>query len=526
MKALDCLFALFRMKNKEAALPWNGRNMETLHKQLNQAGYICNTRFASAIHACLNTKPVAGGLFFGPIGTGKTYLPEVLSRIMEAEYFFYQCFPGTREDDLMVKMLPDESTISGIALHQGVLLQAMAATRTVSGGRKVILVLDEWDKTRPSADSFLLDFLQTGRIVFAGQTHTADLDRLVVFLTLNVERELSEPLLRRLPKVDFQHLTPSMVHKALKISHPDHPYLNSAVILYERCLAAELPKPATIQELRQLLDAITVLGTGADWDSLVYQFVTKTEEGHELLRRAEKERSRWRQQYRPRIDAEAYNAKGRYPLETVTGETLEMPGLAQSRGFDDIIATPDSAPDSSIDPIPEPANIHAVVELNHASYNAVVKLLDAPGDRPDRLGDFAEVHGNYLLFIKPMPLSAEGMLKDLWGEVGEVVFTEPKAQWEDVKALQTWAAIKVVKFSKDEILAKAEGIDLRWTPETGAEIVVDLGYRHAFQHCFGEGWGRVGEARWIGRDGLIYRRYHPEETTLQADGSMRKTGLR
>lgn len=496
--------------------------METLHKQLNRAGYICNTHFASAIHACLNTKPVAGGLFFGPIGTGKTYLPEVLSQIMDTEYFFYQCFPGTREDDLMIKMLPDESTVSGIALHQGVLLQAMAATRTVSGDRKVILVLDEWDKTRPSADSFLLDFLQTGRIVFAGQTYTADLDRLIVFLTLNVERELSEPLLRRLPKVDFQHLTPAMVHKALTLSHPKHAYLNSAVILYERCLAAELPKPATIQELRQLLDAISVLGADADWDSLVYQFVTKTEEGHELLRRAENERSRWRQKYRPRIDAEAYNAKGRYPLEAVAGEAVEMPRLAQSRGFDETI----SAPDGAVESAPDPAQVHAIVELNHASYSAVVKLLKEPGDRPDRLGDFAEVHGNYLLFTKPMPLSAEGMLKELWGEVGEVVFTEPKAQWEDVKALQTWAAIKVVKFSKTEILAKAEGIDLRWTPETGAEIVVDLGYRHAFQHCFGEGWGRVGEARWIGRDGLIYRRYHPEEAVRQADGSLRKTGAK
>ena len=74
------------------------------------------------------------------------------------------------------------------------MIQAVRATRTARfAQRPVILVLDEWDKTRPSADSFLLDFLQTGRVNFSGRVYTADLARLMVFLTFNVERELSEP---------------------------------------------------------------------------------------------------------------------------------------------------------------------------------------------------------------------------------------------------------------------------------------------------------------------------------------------
>jgi hypothetical protein len=98
-------------------------------------------------------------------------------------------------------------------------------------------------------------------------------------------------------------------------------------------------------------------------------------------------------------------------------------------------------------------------------------------------------------------------LDGLWGEDGEVLLTEPRATWQDVKALPGWAHIDIVKFSRGEILAKTDGIDLRWTPESGAEIIVKLARRHVFQHVFGPSWGRAGEAKWIGQKGLIFRRY-------------------
>lgn len=53
------------------------------------------------------------------------------------------------------------------------------------------------------------------------------------------------------------------------------------------------------------------------------------------------------------------------------------------------------------------------------------------------------------------------MLKGLWGQNGEVLLTEPRTGWEDVKVLQDWAPILSIKFSKDEILAKMEDIDMR-----------------------------------------------------------------
>jgi len=73
-----------------------------------------------------------------------------------------------------------------------------------------------------------------------------------------------------------------------------------------------------------------------------------------------------------------------------------------------------------------------------------------------------------------LKLSEYQNLNVLWGSNGEVILTEPLARKEDVIALRSFGW-KIVKFSSNEILAK-NGCEtnLRWTPKTGAEIVVSL----------------------------------------------------
>ncbi len=478
--------------------------MTSLYRRLNRAGYVCSSAFASAVAATLATRPVAGAILEGPIGTGKSFLPQVLAGVLEAEFFFYQCFPGTREEDLILKMLPSEDTISGICIEEGVLVQAVTATGSADR-QPVILVLDEWDKTRPSADAFLLDFLQNGRIALSGRSWQADLTRLVVFLTVNNERELSEPLLRRLPKIAFAHLPTAYAQRALEATHPDHPFLFSALVLYERCLMAGLAKPATIQELRQLLDAATTLGTAADWDALVFQFVTKSEEAHTRLQATEAEPASWQHRLRVRLDPGAYELSQRRPGPAEgEWEDLRMPRLCQARRFDDAIVAEAATFDA--------AAASGIVQLTDAAYDAAVRQVARPEPSAARIGDFAHVSGDgFLVIDRPLSLRDLPLLERFWGENGEVCFVEPRATWEDVKALQQWAPMAIVKFSRDEILARAAGIDLRWTPQRGAEIIVGLGARDVFNQCFGRAWGALGEGRWIGRKGLIYQHYAPQE---------------
>ena len=258
-------------------------SVRSLHKSLNENGYICDVDFSAKLLVSIKTKPVGGAFLYGLAGTGKSYLPMVLSEVISCPIYVHQCTTNTREDELTAKYLPSEKTKTGVVIEYGKLYKAALESKK----RRVILMLDEWDKTRPTADALFLDFLQYGRLSIPGHDIQANLDNMLIFTTANDEREFLEALLRRLPKIDVQPLTMDCVKQALEIKHKGHNFLPHCLELYARCLMSEMPKPATIQELRQLMDAITELGGGADWDELVYTFVTKTPENHGLLKRAE-----------------------------------------------------------------------------------------------------------------------------------------------------------------------------------------------------------------------------------------------
>ena len=273
------------MNKKEAnEMTIDNITVQSLHKALNSGGYICSPTFSAQLTTAIKTKPVGGAFLYGMAGTGKSFLPHVLSNVLGYPLYSYQCTPSLQPEDLLVKPMPDENSKSGISVLPSVLLQAS----TESHDKKVIVMLDEWDKTRPSADGFFLDFLQYGRLSIPGMNIDANLDNMLMFFTANDDRPFHEALLRRFPKLDVKPMKPNNVLKALNLTHEGHPYMSQMIDLYCRSVNGNLPKPATIQELRQLMDAISVLGDGADWDMLVYQYVTKTPENHEILNRTRK----------------------------------------------------------------------------------------------------------------------------------------------------------------------------------------------------------------------------------------------
>jgi hypothetical protein len=262
-------------------------NIDCLHEALNDSGYICSRNFTAKVMTSIHTKPIRGAFLYGMAGTGKSYLPMVLAKVLDRQLFVHQCTQGTREEDLLVKTMPSENTISGVKIGHGKLFQAAIESRK----RPVMLMLDEWDKTRPSADGFFLDFLQYGRLSLPGVENgevNANLDNLTVFITANDEREFHEALLRRFPMIQVNPIEPADVVTALELTHDKNKLIPQMIDLYTRSIKAELPKPATIQELRQLMDAIEILGSSADWDTLVYQYITKTPENHILLSKQRK----------------------------------------------------------------------------------------------------------------------------------------------------------------------------------------------------------------------------------------------
>ena len=442
-----------------------------LHKGLNENGYICNVEFASKVASAVNAKPVGGAFLYGVAGTGKSYLPQVLAGMLKRELYFHQCSPGTREDDILMRIMPDENTKSGVKEIHGKVLRAAEA----SVDSKVLLVLDEWDKTRPSADGFLLDFLQYGRLTLKGEDVIANLDNMLIFFTANDERDFQEALLRRFPKIDIEPLMPEIVQTALAMTHANHEHLPNCITLYVKCLMAGIAKPATIQELRQLMDAIKFLGGGADWDSLVYQYVTKTRESHEMLASIESQDidgyvDKMGSNY-TELDSKYY---GSFEVAIGVNESVKskLPKLSEIREYKTEVSPMEIELDN--------ANVYGIFERNEKSYSTMVHMAKEVPDEPNDFG-WAQVIKNKIIISKPMeftdiPLIAEMINHKDRKDNGEILFRSKYASLNEVHRMIKHCNRTFVKvFSKSEIIGRTSyGIDFRWTPESGLEIIVDI----------------------------------------------------
>ena len=213
-------------------------------------------------------------IFTGPPGTGKTYLTELIAKYFErvygdCKYLFYQCTKGTDETDLLFKILP---TPKGLQSYEGVLIKALK----LSHAHKVVVVLDEFDKTRPTADAFLLDYIQNCRI-FTPQTGEirGNPNNIVLILTSNNFREISEPLLRRCAVITFSNLTPEQIYRVLSKKY--NPVLVKYVVeLYSYLIRSyKINKPITIQELDQFCNAVKYAKTVDDVVDMVLSYLIK-----------------------------------------------------------------------------------------------------------------------------------------------------------------------------------------------------------------------------------------------------------
>jgi len=142
-------------------------------------------------------------LLFGEPGAGKTSFAKYLATELEAELIFAPCYDGVAADQLvynwdlgtLVDAMTDEATKGREAMKDGYLLQALRR----SNEHKVVLLIDEVDKAKPSVDTFLLSYMQECMLndpitgVVKGNKNN-----LFVVLTSNKRRELEDALDRRI----------------------------------------------------------------------------------------------------------------------------------------------------------------------------------------------------------------------------------------------------------------------------------------------------------------------------------------
>ena len=472
-----------------------------VHKSLNTNGYICDVPFAARITSAMQTKPVSGAFLYGPAGTGKSYLPIVLSKTLGVEMFFYQCAPGTREDDLVLKMLPSEKTKSGIEIKKSTVFRAAEA----SHHKQVMLVLDEWDKTRPTADGFFLDFLQYGRLSIPGSDINANLDNMYIFFTANDERDFHEALLRRFPKIDVDPMAPSLVMSALRLTHDGHPHLSNVIKLYERAVMSGMSKPATIQEIRQLLDAISFLGDGADWNSLVYQYVTKTPENHQLLKEAENARY---ESIKNIAKLKEIAFEGEFSEESDVKSNVLMPKKTAHLTLSESI--------DNDKPIPNENEVYGVYEYNDENYSMMAHKNmqgETTSEDASNVNDFEVIHDK---MIRKKPYQMTDMQFNQYSYakkmVHEVCYVDKNCKLKDLLRIPEWKSFIIRRYSKNEVVARyiradretPLTIDLKWTPDSGITLIAtsndSFQIPDFFEHTGDGGTGRFVNINAFGTD--------------------------
>lgn len=442
-----------------------------LHAALNDEGYICDESFASKIMTSINTKPISGAFLYGMAGTGKSYLPMVLAKVLERQLFVHQCTQGTREEDLLVKIMPSEDTASGVKVGHGKIFQAAIESRK----RPVMLMLDEWDKTRPSVDGFFLDFLQYGRLSLPGVEDgdvQANLDNLTVFITANDEREFHEALLRRFPMIHVNPIEPADVVSALKLTHDDNEYIPAMLDLYTRSIKANLPKPATIQELRQLMDAIDCLDGDGDWDALVYQYITKTPENHILLADQDKVEDFDMPSLNKKVDADEYGVD--VVPERISNEKGYMPDLRDLSRFNE------SFEEAKLSRVPE--NTSVVLARNPEDSVVIDDFMmteDLDSSEPElaAMPSWGVITENVAYITNVVFTSAHAHYLDrarfFRDKQGEIRIVDKYATREEVNRMLQGKWF-VHKRDKEEVIARLIGstkTDLRYTKEGGLEII-------------------------------------------------------
>jgi len=385
-----------------------------LHEFLTQNGFYLDKNITGIIEKIVTSNRKAF-LLRGPAGVGKTQLTFLVAKWLDAEYIYFQCTYGVDEDSLLYKYVPDETTKSGIKITLGPVPRALK----ISQRKKVVLVLDEFDKTRPSADALLLDMLQNFRVSLYISDNESIIsgnpENLVIFLTSNGLREFSEPLLRRLVVITLNPLSSSVVFELLKKQFKE----NIALLLtqiYDDTIRAGLRKPATIQELQQL-GQILENGVNAPLQELLRMFIIKYDDDWVKFTQYVSSREPYKfvndnasnnnisQYYEPPQEVQIPQPQQSQPQEqTPTAQLLEKISRV-------VVKQPSN---SVINAVKEEVNdtiestFKASINDDFVAYTNIIKVLKPePTDTPDIFGKFKvikDTDGYKIMGEKPLSL--------------------------------------------------------------------------------------------------------------------------
>ncbi len=236
------------------------KKIQETQQRLKDLGYFASEDLAKIVllfeaAGKRDKKSISTLLLQGKSGAGKTFLAETFSKMIGADEKFVQCFPrmGTENFQYDVNIEGVMKQDAEHSIKAGILLQTLQQSHE----SPVVLVIDELDKARPEVDSFLLDFLENGRLTTGTDTYEKGKFPIYTFITSNDKREIDDALINRSKRVEVPRPNKDLFLEILGL--PKNHYLG---YVYDKC------PDFSIRQARQYIEDLEVLGTEIDEEAL------------------------------------------------------------------------------------------------------------------------------------------------------------------------------------------------------------------------------------------------------------------
>ncbi len=262
-------------------------SVDDVTSRLSAQAYVCDRRIATSVYLADHLdKPI---LVEGPAGVGKTELAKVLALALDTELVRLQCYEGLDEAKalyeweyskqlLYTQILRDKigevlgptstlveavdklSTQEDAFFSERFLLQR-PLLRAIRAPKRVVLLIDEVDRSDPEFEAFLLEVLSDFQVSVPELGTLRASHRPLVILTSNAARELTDALRRRCLYLYLGYPDAAREQAIVDARLPDAQKILSAQVikLIQSLRDLDLKKHPSVSETLDWVRALTLL---------------------------------------------------------------------------------------------------------------------------------------------------------------------------------------------------------------------------------------------------------------------------